>query len=42
MTAHKFHDELETYYIAAMDFDRVDALTKNFLENYTKIGAKDM
>ena len=42
LAAHKLHDELEAYYIAAMDFDGVDGLEKKFLENFTKIDVKNM
>ncbi|MBQ4092345.1 MAG: hypothetical protein IJC82_03430 [Firmicutes bacterium] len=42
MAAHKLHDALESYYISAMDFKKIDILKNNFLEKFSKIDSKDM
>jgi len=35
--AHKLHDELEGYYIGAMDFEKVDALTQSVIQTVDRV-----
>lgn len=41
MKAHKLHDELETYYTAAMDFDGINRLEKVIFQKILKNNSKE-